>query len=484
MALGKVVMVQGTASDVGKTVIAAGLCRALHRRGLRVAPFKAQNMALNSAATPDGREIGRAQAVQADACGLAPRVEMNPVLLKPDSDVGAQVVVLGKPIGRMTADEYHQAKPELMGTVLDCLTTLREETDIVVIEGAGSPAEVNLRDRDIVNMAVALAVKAPVLLAADIDRGGALAAVVGTLALIAPEERELVAGTIINRFRGDLSLLQPALEFLEQRTERPVLGVVPFIKDLRIADEDSLGIDRRQPRHPKEHDLDIAVVRFPRISNYDDVAPFERTPGVVVRFVERVEDVGTPDLLIVPGTKNTMRDLEWLRQRGFETVVRARAAAGAPVLGICGGCQMLGGIIRDPALVESSLPDVPGLGLLDLDTNYEPTKRTEPVTGTAVCDSFFTRADVPLPLSGYVIHMGRVTPDAPLHARGCVAGTMFHGLFEAADARDALLGALRARRGLPALTPNAHPVDEYDRLARVIESSCDVERILRIAGVA
>ncbi|HET6345978.1 MAG TPA: cobyric acid synthase, partial [Myxococcota bacterium] len=323
-----VLMVQGTASSVGKSLVATALCRIFQRRGLRVAPFKAQNMALNSAVTPEGGEIGRAQYVQAEAARVAPHVDMNPVLLKPEGDRRSQVVVLGKPIGSHTAVDYHAHKPTLRRTVADALARLRSRHDLVVIEGAGSPAEVNLREGDIVNMFVARVAGAPVLLVGDIDRGGVLAAIVGTMELLVPEERALVAGFVINKFRGDVALLQPGLDFLQARCGKPVLGVLPHVPSLRIAEEDSLSLAHRGgPRAVGPGDLDVAVVRLPRISNYDDVEALEHEAGVVVRFVEHAVAVGDPDLVILPGSKSTASDLRWLRASGLADVVVARARA-------------------------------------------------------------------------------------------------------------------------------------------------------------
>jgi len=344
--LAPTLMIQGTASSVGKSLLVTALCRFFRREGVRVAPFKSQNMALNSAVTPDGFEIGRAQAVQAEAAGLEPAVEMNPILLKPEGESRAQVVVMGKPIGSMPALDYHAHKPRLKAIIADCLDKLRRQYELVIIEGAGSPAEINLKDRDIVNMHVARVADAPVLLVGDIDRGGVFAAFIGTLELLEPDERERVAAFIVNKFRGDVALLQPGLDFLTQRTGKPVLGVVPYVAKLRIADEDSVSLEDRVGRkRPGREQLDIAVVRLPRISNYDDVEALEHESGVVVRFVERPEEARGADLVILPGSKHTCSDLAWLRSTGIGHVIEERAQSSQPVLGICGGCQMLGEVI-------------------------------------------------------------------------------------------------------------------------------------------
>jgi adenosylcobyric acid synthase len=404
-------MVQGTASSVGKSLLTTGLCRMLRQDGHRVAPFKAQNMALNAYVTPDGHEIGRAQAVQAEAAGVAPSVCMNPILLKPEGDSRSQVVVLGKSIGSMAAVEYHRRKLEMRHVVAESLAKLREEYDVVVIEGAGSPAEINLRDRDIANMFVARIADAPVLLVGDIDRGGVFAAFVGTMALLEPEDRGRIAAFIVNRFRGDLALLESGLEFLEGRTGVPVLGVVPYIARLRIADEDSLSLEpRRRRRAAQPNELEIAVVCLPRISNFDDFEPLEHEPGVVVRFVDRPEQVAAADLLILPGSKSTIADLAWLRESGLASVVQERGRRRAPVLGICGGCQMLGDRIDDPDRVESDTSNTAeGLGLLEARTRFGLHKTTARAVAYPAGRGFFAE-DLPRDsrLEGYEIHVGQI----------------------------------------------------------------------------
>ncbi|KYF82497.1 cobalamin biosynthesis protein CobQ [Sorangium cellulosum] len=506
------VMVQGTASSVGKSLLCTALCRMFQRRGLRVAPFKSQNMALNSFATPDGGEIGRAQAVQAEAARVAPTVDMNPILLKPEGDSRSQVVVLGKPIGSLHARDYFAYRGELKDIIARSLGRLREAHDVVVIEGAGSPAEINLKDRDIVNMHVARVADAPVLLAGDIDRGGVFAALVGTMTLLDPDERARVAAFVINKFRGDIKLLEPGLEMLTARTGVPVLGVVPYVKQLRIADEDSVALENRRRRGPAgPGELDIAVVRLPRISNYDDVEPLEHERGVAVRFIERPDEIGGADLVVLPGTKSTMADLAWLRASGLAEAVAARARQGGWTLGICGGCQMLGGAIEDPEGVESAEPSARGLGLLDVWTRFERTKTTAQVRARIAGDSFLGAAGAGgaggAELTGYEIHMGQVERadgaraafaiasrsgraeaalDGAVSADGAVVGTMIHGIFENDGLRRALLAALRARRGLAApagepAIPSRH--DEYDRLATAVEASLDRALLDRIVGL-
>lgn len=504
----RTLMVQGTASSVGKSLLVTALCRLFAREGFRVAPFKAQNMALNSFVTPDGGEIGRAQAVQAEAAGIVPTVDVNPVLLKPEGDGHCQVVVLGKPIARMSAAEYHARKPELRRIVGECLERLRSRHDLVVIEGAGSPAEVNLKDRDIVNMSVARAADAPVLLVGDIDRGGVFAAFVGTLELLEPDERSRIAAFVVNRFRGDVALLEPGLEFLERRTGVPVLGVLPYIAALRIAEEDSVALEERA-RRPRggRNALDVAVVRFPRISNYDDFDPLEHEAGVAVRFVETEEEAHGADLLILPGTKCTAADLAWLRERGLARVVEERARSGEPVLGICGGFQMLGERIEDPFGVESREPRVPGLGLFAIRTVFERTKVAAQVRARVRSPSFLAddRARGG-EVSGYEIHMGSVerlgdTPapfeivarngtatrlaDGAIGAGGAVVGTLIHGLFENDAVRRSLLRALRKRRGLLDAGSGRIPSREaeYDRLADFAAEHLDVALLRRIIGL-
>jgi adenosylcobyric acid synthase len=504
--LAPAVMIQGTASSVGKSILTTALCRIFRQEGLRVIPFKSQNMALNSAVTADGGEIGRAQAVQAEAAGVAASVEMNPILLKPEGDARSQVVVLGKPIGSFSAAEYHAKKPELRGIVAGCLERLRRRCDLLVIEGAGSPAEINLRDRDIVNMHVAKAADAKVLLVGDIDRGGVFAAFVGTMELLEPDERALVAGYVINKFRGDVRLLQPGLDFLTARTGVPVAGVVPHVASLRIADEDSVSLDDRSRRRRAGRDeIEIAVVRLPRISNYDDFEPLEHEPGVVVRFVEYASDLDGADLVILPGSKSTVADLGWVRDRGMDATLRGRAGRGEPVLGICGGCQMLGEVIEDPDGVESKEPKTAGLGLLTLRTTFRREKVTAQVAAGAATPSFLTDfAALSGELAAYEIHMGEVAAlgkarpaftvrganreclDGGVSADGQIVGTLLHGLFANDPLRTRLLAALRKRKGLPPVLP-LEPVSRqaaYDRLAAVVREHLDMALVRRIAGLS
>jgi adenosylcobyric acid synthase len=492
----RAIMVQGTASSVGKSIVVTAMCRFFRQQGLRVAPFKAQNMALNAFVTPDGCEIGRAQAVQAKAARVVPTVDMNPILLKPEGDARSQVIVMGKPIGSLSATEYQAKKPELRELVRESLERLRATHDVVVIEGAGSPAEINLKERDLVNMFVAGAADCKVVLVGDIDRGGVFAAFVGTIELLEPHERARIGAFLVNKFRGDPRLLEPGLRFLEERTRIPVLGILPYVRHLRIADEDSVSLDDRRARpRARAHEVEIAVVRLPRISNYDDFQPLEHEPGVVVRFVEHRAELEGSDLVVVPGTKTTMADLRWLRERGIADVVADRAGLRQPVLGICGGCQMLGFDIADPDRVESDQERAEGLGLLPLTTTFSRKKRTTQVRARPLGRSLLA-AGASGEVAAYEIHMGCVDRrgDAPgvfavlarngdaqddvdgaVSPDGTVVGTMLHGLFENASVRGAVLAYLRQRKGLAPVGAPA-PIttgDPYDRLAAVLRENID-----------
>ena len=507
-------MVQGTASHVGKSVLVAGLCRLYHQQGLRVAPFKAQNMALNSFATADGGEIGRAQAMQAEAACVAPTVAMNPILLKPEGQARSQVVVSGKVVGTMDAADYHRRKNDLWPTVEASLRGLLQEYDLVVIEGAGSPVEVNLKDADIVNMRVARAVSAPVILVADIDRGGVFAALVGTMELLEPAERDLVAGFIVNKFRGDPSLFAPGVAFIEERLGKPVLGVVPWIENLGLAEEDSLGVpspfrvpgsEFRVPSSASvdsEHgtrnpELDIVVIRLPHIANFDDFDPLRQRSGVCVRFVDRVEDFGAPDLVIIPGTKTTRADLAFMRDRGLDRAVVGHAGRGGCTFGICGGYQILCERIDDPEGIEGPAGSMAGLGLLSGVTIYAAEKSTVQVRGAVVCERGPLAGARGTSLTAYEIHVGRTEasgqalfsladadggsrPEGVCSSDGLTLGTYLHGLFHNADVREAMLEWLASRKGLH-LPPPKRPEDPFDRLADTLRSSLNTDRLLQLA---
>ena len=438
-------LVAGTASEAGKSAVTAGICRWLARRGRKVAPFKAQNMSLNSVVTRDGAEIGRAQAAQAAAAGIEPEAALNPVLLKPGGNGTSQVMVLGRPVAETDALSYPALKPRLAETVQACLAGLAGRFDAVVCEGAGSPAEINLREHDIANMGLARAAGLPVIVVADIDRGGALAALYGTVALLSRKDQALVAGFVVNKFRGDARLLEPGLDRLRDLTGRPVLGVLPWTAGLWPDAEDSLSLgtapDGGMAPGPRVHDvLRVAVIRLPRISNFTDTDPLIAEPGVAVRFVTSPAEVADADLVILPGSRATVADLAWLRERGLADAVAHRAARGGAVLGICGGFQMLAREIRDD--VESGAGLVPGLGLLPATATFGPAKvlrmRQETRDGERV--------------TGYEIHHGVVTADGGEQfpggcAAGAVRGTTWHGIFESDGFRRALLRQVAAEAG-------------------------------------
>ena len=511
-------MIQGTMSNAGKSLLAAGLCRVFAQDGYRVAPFKSQNMALNSFITADGLEMGRAQVVQAEAAGIAPEVDMNPVLLKPSSDVGSQVIVNGKPIGHMKASEYFRFKKSLIPDILGAYSRLAAKSDIIVIEGAGSPAEINLKSEDIVNMGLAAMVDAPVLLAGDIDRGGVFAQLYGTTALLEPEERNRIKGFIINKFRGDKEILAPGLKQLEELCRIPVVGVVPYL-DVDLEDEDSLSLKLEEK---KASAIDLAVVRFPRISNFTDFDVFNRISGISVRYVEKISELGMPDIVFLPGTKNTIDDLLWLRQTGLEAGILKLAAAHVPVWGICGGYQMMGEVLRDEKGVESQQGrTVSGMGLLPLETVFEEEKVRRQTEGS------FGEMEGPLsglsglPLTGYEIHMGRTVISggrAPADTgrllpgeripeicrpqcylmepgdkrarpegwnRGNCYGSYVHGVFDAPDIAVRLVECLAAKKGMTlehieAMDYKAYKEQQYDLLAENIRQALDMEKIYKI----
>ena len=504
----RTLMIQGTASAVGKSLLVTALCRIFHRDGLRVAPFKAQNLSLNSWVTADGLEIGRAQAVQAEAAGIEPLVEMNPILLKPEAGMRAQAVVMGKPLCSFEWREYRERRNEFIEVIERSLARLRQEYEVIVIEGAGSPAEINLNEYDIVNMHVARLADAPVLLVGDIDRGGVFAQLVGTMELLAPDDRERVAGFLINKFRGERSLLTPALDFLTNRYQIPVLGVVPFVDGLQIADEDSVGLESRSRRSAKSSaELDIAVIRLPLISNFDDFLPLERESGVRLRYVTNAQDVIHADLAVIPGSKSTISDLEWMRREGIAAAIVSRAVANRPVLGICAGCQMLGESIQDPHGVESNLAEVNGLGLLGIVTNFGSSKRTARVRAEIAGRSFLADKLDHVTIEGYEIHMGLTTrrgdaspcftvvsrngetvatPDGAISRGGAVVGTMLHGIFANEAMRAALLAGLWSMRGMIGRARDSGgwtQDSEYDRLAEIVRENTNLAAIRRIAGI-
>jgi adenosylcobyric acid synthase len=498
----KVIMVQGTASSVGKSTLAAALCRILRQDGWNVAPFKAQNMSLNSFVTADGGEMGRAQVVQAEAACVEPTVDMNPILLKPEGHSRSQVIVHGVPVSTLEAVDYFKRKDTMWPSVAESLDRLRAEYDVVVIEGAGSPAEVNLKARDIVNMRVALYCNAPVLLVADIDRGGVFASAVGTLDLLEPEERALVKAIVINKFRGDLSLLTSGLTWIEERTGVPVAGVLPYYTDIRIPEEDSVALEKRRSMKEKtDYVIDIAVIALPHISNFDDFDPLEQEAGVRLRYVEEDDALGTPDLIILPGTKTTMAALEYLKRRGLDREVVAAALRGTPVIGVCGGYQILGQTLLDPEHVESTQAYADGLGLLQVSTTFLAEKTTHQVRGSVLAGQGLLASAAGLSITGYEIHMGRtvdegvVSPfridersrtqcdefDGCVDGTGNVLGTYMHGLFHNEELRRSILTTLAARKGvtLPLDGPVVSREAEYDKLAELVRSTLDMGLIYK-----
>ncbi len=506
---GKTLMIQGTGSHVGKSVLVTALCRWFCRRGLRVAPFKAQNMALNSFVTAEGHEIGWAQAVQAEAARLLPRVDFNPVLLKPTGDKRSQVIVMGNPIGHYSARQYEARKKALWPIARAALNRLRASHDLVLIEGAGSPAEINLKKTDIVNMRVAKSAESPVLLVGDIDRGGVFASLLGTLQLLTGQERRLVRGLIINKFRGDKTILDPGVRAVEKRTGKRVLGVLPTFDFVVQDQEDSVALDGDVQRPSQDRALiRIAVLRTPRISNFTDFDPLRREPSVSLSFVERPEQWDSPDLIILPGSKSTLEDLQYLKRTGLAARIQAAAKNGATVLGICAGYQMLGMRLQDAHGVESALRDMPGLGLLDTNTAFAAQKSLHQVDFSLASHAKGFRC--PEKLKGYEIHMGQtslgrrakpfflihgrsgrpqVAQDGAVNALGNVIGTYMHGLFLNDAFRHALIKAVASRKGKridpSALLHNAQGLREqtWDQLADWADRHLDMRAICRIAGI-
>ncbi len=479
----KTLMIQGTTSDAGKSIMVTGLCRILKQRGERVVPFKPQNMANNSAVTADGGEIGRAQAVQAQACGLEPHTDMNPVLLKPTTDKGAQVIIHGKALRTMDAVHYHDYKTIAMQAVLESHQRLAAQYDWVIVEGAGSPAEINLRQNDIANMGFAEKVDCPVILVADIDRGGVFAHLVGTLELLSESERQRVKGFIINRFRGDISLLQSGLDWLEEKTNIPVIGVVPYLHGLHIEAEDVIKL------HPinetKDQKFKIITPVLPRISNHTDFDPLRHHPQVDFEFIGPGQNIPHADLIILPGSKSVADDLNWLKQQGWQTAINKHLRYAGKLIGVCGGFQMLGKHIHDPQGLESKIKSIEGLALLDMQTTLQENKQLTRISGKLVLDN--------APVEGYEIHMGISTglalnnpaailgdhQDGVLSEDGQILGTYLHGLFENQHACDALL----KWAGLEdVLTPDYHAMREreMDRLASVMTESLDIEALFSI----
>jgi adenosylcobyric acid synthase len=492
---GRTLMVMGTSSNVGKSILVTALCRILAQQGYRVAPFKAQNIALNAGVTLEGHEMARSTIVQAEAAGLTPHIDMNPVLIKPEGNRGSQLVLDGRPQGRIDAGNWQSMRAVLQTHVTAAFDRLRSDYDLIVLEGAGSPAEINLKKDDFVNMGMARYAGAPVLLVGDIDQGGVFAALVGTMVLLEPVERALVKGFVINKFRGDPELLGEGLEMLRERAfNTPTLGVIPFLPDIGVAAEDSVILDQDRAPSPAgtRPGVAIAVIRFPHLSNFDDFDPLDAEPGVEVLFVDRAQELGTPSAVILPGTKLTLNDLAWLRQTGLAERILRLAAARIPVVGICGGYQMLGRNLRDPDGVEAQAgAEARGLDLLPLDTSFAGTKRIVRVEATLAATLGPFAALEGTPVEGYEIHMGRSRhaeprpspfcvignrSDGAVAAEGTVWGTYLHGIFDNDVLRHCWLRSLDWQG-------HGHRFDRqqaYDRLAKHVRAHLDLEALEQI----
>jgi adenosylcobyric acid synthase len=517
--MAKSIMIQGTMSNAGKSLIAAGLCRIFKQDGYKVAPFKSQNMALNSYVTSEGLEMGRAQVVQAMAAGVEPSVRMNPILLKPTTDMGSQVIVQGQVVGNMRAMDYFAKKKEYIPVIRESYEQLAADHDIIVIEGAGSPAEINLKQDDIVNMGMAKIADAPVLLVGDIDRGGVFAQLIGTVMLLEPEEQARIKGLIMNKFRGDKKILDPGITMLEERAGKPVLGVVPYA-DVDIEDEDSLASSLEETHIQAE--IDVAVIRFPRISNFTDMQALSMERDVSVRYVTKPSELGEPDVILLPGTKNTIQpralalggkigikntiqDLLWLRESGLEAKITRLAKKGTIVFGICGGYQMLGESLMDPLQTESALGSVRGMGLLPVTTVFEEEKQLENrAYRIGMLEGNFVSLSNKK-IAGYEIHMGRTEvagkttiPIYPFvsdsagnvlgYTAGTVAGSYIHGIFDEIAFREAFIELLYARKGKTRgesehLTLQEYREQQFDKLAQVLRESLDMEKIYEILGL-
>ena len=499
----KNVMIQGCASSVGKSLLTGALCRILKQDGYTVAPFKSQNMALNSYITKQGHEMGRAQVVQAEAAGIEPHVMMNPILLKPTSDKKSQIIINGKVHANMDFREYHRIKPTLKTMLKETFDQLSDQYEYVIMEGAGSPAEINLAEGDIVNMGMAEIADAPVILVGDIDKGGVFAFIAGTIQLLKEEERKRVKGVIINKFRGDKTILEPGLRMLEDIIKIPVLGVVPYM-DVDIEDEDS--VTERFKRVINHGDIDVAVINLPHMSNYTDFNPLSLQNSVTMRYVQSVVDLGEPDLILLPGTKNTIEDLLYLKSSGMDVEIIRHAKHGKAVMGICGGYQMLAQSLSDPMHTESKLTSISGLGLLDMEVTFESEKVTSQVEGKVVSGHGLLEGLKDAAISGYEIHMGRNTlgedvipattitlrnneavdvVDGVMNKEGNVFGTYMHGIFDEGSFLRGVINHLRAKKGLEAdnsetLSFEAFKEREYNRLAEIVRSNLDMDKVYQI----
>lgn len=494
----------GTGSDVGKSIVATALCRIFRNMGLRVAPFKAQNMSNNSYITPEGGEMGRAQVVQAEASGVAPHVDMNPVLLKPNTEIGSQVVLHGKPIGNRNAKDYYKSTDDLFEKSLESLDRLREEYDLIIMEGAGSCGEVNLRDRDFVNFRIANAVNAPVILVSDISRGGVFAQIIGTLEVIPEEDKKQVCGFLVNRFRGHAELFDEGIRYIEEKTDLPVFGLIPHFTDIEIDSEDGVALDSLTDKEYEiqEGKINIAVIRLPHISNFTDFAALERDPNVNLHYVFKLRDLTPYDIILLPGTKNTRGDLEWLKESGWSEKVISFSQQGGQVCGICGGFQMLGNTIDDPDGVEGDPGVTEGLALLDVDTVLERKKVTTRSLGTVI--------DTGEEVEGYEIHMGKTRlnqqaeslihvnrqnelavnyHDGAKNGDGTVFGSYFHGIFDRPEFKKRMLTTVRPDLALSENdTPNESVEDfknrQYDQLAKHFEQHMDITKLCDLIGIS
>ena len=502
----KTLMIQGTSSSAGKSLLTAALCRIFFRRGVRVAPYKSQNMSNNAAICPDGAEIGRAQAVQAVACGLEPTASMNPILLKPEADAYCQVVVMGRPWRHLGARAYYTHKAELWAIVTEALDQMRHDYELVIIEGAGSPVELNLKTRDIVNMAIASYARSPVLLVGDIDRGGIFPQLLGTLWLLPEEERALVRGLLVNKFRGDATLFEDGVRILEQRGGVPVVGVIPYLHGLDIPEEDAVALEEASDEMPMPDeagaraadDVDIAVIHLPRIANFDDFDPLAAEPGVRLRYVAAPSDLGRPRAIILPGTKSTSGDLDWLRMTGLAQAIQEQAATGTAVVGICGGYQMLGQTILDPEGIESADDAVLGLGLLPVETTFVARKETHRVKALVRGGPGWLGSAAGQTVEGYEIHMGHTRGNSPwltlsersqgsveaadgaVSPDGRIWGCYLHGLFENLAFRQAWLRGLGWSGGDSGGGSTAALTARLDRLADEVEHVLDMALLERI----